>query len=109
MQRNPYLGAKRPNAPRPEREIRQLDETVADGAQDFAAERAHWGAALADARARFRDQAIPEQKTVASRLGGLVEQISAEVEAGRAITAELLGKDVYLPDLGFEFGSLSDQ
>src|SRR5215208_6542487 len=71
-----YLGAKRPNALRLEREIRQFEETVADGAQDFAAERARWDAALADERARLRDQAMPELKAAASRLGRLVEQIS---------------------------------
>jgi hypothetical protein len=105
-----FLGGRTLSARQLRREIEVAEDALAAAAARHAREAEAWREAQsAEAARRLRDLA-PRHRAAVKRIAGLVEQLSAAVEAERAVRAELseVGGTGALPDASHEFGSLNE-
>ena len=104
-----YLDGRRPDRDRLVRQVAELEAELADAATAFALESAAWCVAVEAEAARRAEWLRPRHRAAVRRLGQLVEQLSAAVEAERAVRAELAEVgSAALPDAGREFGSMHE-
>jgi ClpP class serine protease len=105
-----FLGSRVLSARQLRREIEAAEDALDAAAPGHGREAAAWREAQsAEAARRLRDLA-PRHRAAVKRIAGLVEQLSAAVEAERAVRAELseVGGTGALPDASHEFGSLNE-
>jgi hypothetical protein len=104
-----YLDGRAPDRDRLARQLSDLEYEQADTATKYSIESAAWRAAL-EAEARRRGEAVrPRHREAVRKIAQLVEQLSAAVEAERAVRAELAEVgSAALPDAGREFGTLHE-
>jgi hypothetical protein len=104
-----FLAGGRPDRDRLLRQVAELEAELADAATSYTIESASWRAALETEARRRAEQVRPRHRAAVKRIAQLVEQLSAAVEAERAVRAELaeVGSNA-LADASREFGSLHD-
>lgn len=102
------LGLRKPERPDVEAAVRQLEREARDADDAYEVEADAWQRALGVERRRQIDVVRPQLRERAHRIARLVEVLSAEIEAGRALVEPLrkLGGDP--PDVGAEIGALVD-
>jgi hypothetical protein len=105
-----YLGGRRANPALIRREIVEIEDALDQGAAVHAVEAASWRLAV-EAEARRRAELLrPGHRQAVRRIAEIVEQLSAAVDAERAVRAALaeVGNAGALPDASREFGSLHE-
>ena len=103
-----YLDGRRADPDRLRREIRELQDQVADAADQHAAESEAWRLALEAEQQRLAEICRPKHAAAVRQIARAVEMLSAAVQTERDVRAGLadVGAAHALPDAGFEFGSV---
>jgi hypothetical protein len=105
-----YLADRRANAALLRQEVVRLEDELTQAGTAHAIESAAWRLAVEDEARRRAEAVRPKHREAVKRIARLVEELSAAVDAERAVRAELaeVGSAGVLPDAGREFGSLHE-
>jgi hypothetical protein len=103
-----FLGGRKADPDRIAQEVRALQLEIRDSEEGYRREAEAWRRALSAEQARRREEAWPAVRSAAARVARLVEALSREVADARAAQAKLAEVGAAVPDIGREFGSLSE-